>query len=296
VTTVPPTDPRPVPDEDLPGHREPLTGPIGSRGDPSVAIPDRPPTDTTAALRTILEDIDSSWHDEGDHIVWEEPRLVEGLIDLRDTLTRQADDPGVWKETARQYAENADYWRSRTMATDPSGPVCPNCEGQPVSPDCAICGGSGKADDPSGPLDSPLGQAYRQGFTDGREAAIRADDRNEPRSWSDLLPGHPVIPDDPSGPGVQDGFANQPAPWPCINCGRSLDDCDYDNRCCDDSDHPYATFAETIAAIRAEGLDERIAALIERYEGAATVTGHSVAQTLRAALRESLMASSEPGT
>lgn len=40
--------------------------------------------------------------------------------------------------------------------------------------------------------------------------------------------------------------------YPCINCGASLDLCFVDDRCCDDSDHPYPTFAEMVAAIRAE--------------------------------------------
>jgi hypothetical protein len=38
-----PTPPPPLPDEDLPGYRAPFTGPLGSRGDPSVDLRPTPP-------------------------------------------------------------------------------------------------------------------------------------------------------------------------------------------------------------------------------------------------------------
>jgi len=54
--------------------------------------------------------------------------------------------------------------------------------------------------------------------------------------------------------------------YPCINCGTSLDVCDYDRPCCDDSDHPYATFAEMRTAIEDEARAPLVAALEQGYE------------------------------
>jgi hypothetical protein len=70
--------------------------------------------------------------------------------------------------------------------------------------------------------------------------------------------------------------------YPCIHCGTPIDDCWEGHRCCDDSDHPYATAAETICELnrdieaaalahdRPSGSDYDLAAIDEALRWAAT--------------------------
>ena len=54
--------------------------------------------------------------------------------------------------------------------------------------------------------------------------------------------------------------------YPCIRCGTPIDDCWEGHRCCDDSDHPFATSAETIKALNEELSTERDAPIAPESE------------------------------